>query len=105
MEKGEHAGGTFVSLFSESKSLSRDALEVLSTLQRVRTGPRYNSHIERFVKSCRERHADPTQVTIEMGIELLTEYFKTGIGYSSVNSARLALSSIIKPVCNVPFGK
>ena len=40
-----------------------------------------------------------------MGIEFLTEYFKTRVGYSSVNSARSALSSIIKPVCNVPFGK
>ena len=40
-----------------------------------------------------------------MGIEFLTEYFKTGVGYSSVNSARSALSSIIKPVCNVRFGK
>ena len=40
-----------------------------------------------------------------MGIEFLTEYFKTGVGYSSVNSARSALSSIIKPVFNVPFGK
>ena len=40
-----------------------------------------------------------------MGIEFLTEYFKTGVGYSSVNSARSALSSVIKPVCYVPFGK
>ena len=39
-----------------------------------------------------------------MGIEFLTEYFKTRLGYSSVNSARSSLSSIIKPVCNVPFG-
>ena len=40
-----------------------------------------------------------------MGIEFLTECFKTGVSYSSVNSARSALSSIIKPVCKVPFGK
>ena len=40
-----------------------------------------------------------------MGIEFLTEYFKTGVGYSSVNSGPSALSSIIKQVCNVPFGK
>ena len=45
------------------------------------------------------------KATTEMGIEFLTEYFKTGVGYSSVNSARSALPSIIKPVCNVPFGK
>ena len=40
-----------------------------------------------------------------MEIEFLTEYFKTGVDYNSVNSVRSALSSIIKPVCNVPFGK
>ena len=40
-----------------------------------------------------------------MGIEFLTDYFKTGVGYSLVNFARSALSSVIKPVCNVPFGK
>ena len=87
MEKDEHAGGSFVRLFAESKSLSRDALEILSASWRVGTGKRYN------------------QATTEMEIEFLTEYFKTGVGYSSVNSARSALSSIIKPVCNVPFGK
>ena len=40
-----------------------------------------------------------------MGIEFLTECFKTGVGHSSVNSARSALPSIKKPVCHVPFGK
>ena len=105
MEKDEHAGGPFFKLFAESKSLSRDALEVLSASWRVGTGKRNNSHVERFVKFCRERYTDPIQATTEMGIEFLTEYFKTGVGYSSVNSSRSALSSIIKPACNVPFGK
>ena len=40
-----------------------------------------------------------------MGKEFLTieilEYFKTGVVYSSVNSAYSVLPSIIKPVCNV----
>ena len=40
-----------------------------------------------------------------MGIEFLTEYLKTGLGHSSVNSAPSALSSIIRRVCNVLFGK
>ena len=56
---------------------SRDALEILSVSWRVGTRKRYNFHVEK----------------------------KTGVGYSSVNSAGSALSSIIKPVCNVPFGK
>ena len=57
------------------------------------------------VKFCRERYTDPIQATTELGIEFLTEYFKIEVGYSSFNSARSALLSIIKPVCNVPFGK
>ena len=105
MKKGEHAGGSFVKLFAESKSMSRDALKILSASWRMGTEKRYNSHVDRFVKFCRERYTDPIQATTEMGIEFLTEYFKTGVGYSSVNSAPSALPSIKKPVCNVPFGK
>ena len=38
-----------------------------------------------------------------MGIEFLTEYWKTQVGYILVNSARSLLSSIITPICNDPF--
>ena len=86
-------------------ALCRDALEILSASWRMGIEKRYNSHVERFAKFCCERYTDPIQATTEMGIEFLTDYFKTGVGYSSVNSARSALSRIIKPVCNVPFGK
>ena len=67
------------------------------------TGKRYISHVERFVKFCRERYTNPIHATTEIGTEFLREYFTTGVDYSSVNSARSTLSSIIKPVCNVPF--
>ena len=40
-----------------------------------------------------------------MGIEFLTESFNTGVGCGSVNYARSAFSSIIKPVYNVLLGK
>ena len=43
--------------------------------------------------------------TTEMGIGFLNAYFRTGIGYSSVNSACSAYSNILKPVCNIQFGK
>ena len=79
MEKDEHAGGLFIRLFAVSKLLSRDALEILSASWRVGTGKRYNSHVKRFVKFCCERYTDPIQATNKMGIEFLTEYFKTRI--------------------------
>ena len=51
------------------------------------------------------RQIDPLCATTETGIEFLTEYFNTGIGYSAVNSARSGLSSLIKPLHGIPFGK
>ena len=105
MEKDENAGGRSVRLFAESKSLARDALEILSASWRLGTEKRYNSHVERFVKFCDERYTETIKATTEMGIKFLTEYFKTGVGYSLTNSACSVLSSIIKPVCNVPLGK
>ena len=96
--KGSTCWWSIVRFFAEIKSLSRYTLEILSASWRVGTGKRYNSHVERFVKFCCERYT-------EKGLEFLTEYFKTRLGYSSVNSARSALSNIIKLVCNIPFGK
>ena len=90
MKKDEHIGGPFDKPFEKSISLSRDVLETQSTSWRVRTGKRYSFHIERFVKFCREIFTDLNQATTKMGIEFLTEYFKTGVGYSSANSARSA---------------
>ena len=96
MEKDEHDNGPFVRFFAESKPLSRDALEILSASRRVGTEKRYNPYIKRLAKFCRQRYTDSIQTTTEMGIEYLTGYFKTGVGYSSVSSARSALPSVIK---------
>ena len=51
------------------------------------------------------RQIDPLCATTETGIVFLSEYFNTGVGYSAVNSARSALSSLIKPLHGIPFGK
>ena len=91
MEKDEHAGGSFVRLFAESKSLSRDPLEILSASWRMGTEKRCNSHFERFVKFCRKRYTDPIQATTEMGIEFLIEYFKSGVGYSARSALKTSM--------------
>ena len=101
MSQDGHVAGPFVRLFVESKSFSRNALEILSVSWRVGIWKRYNSQIEMFVKFSRERYTDHIQETTEIGVEFLIECVKTGVGYSSVISARSALSNIIKLVCNV----
>ena len=76
MAKDGHVCGPFVRLFTESKSLSRDALGILSTSWRLGTGKRYSYHIKRFAKFGKERYTDLVQATTELEIEFLAEYFK-----------------------------
>ena len=104
-EKESHIGGWYLSSCSHKKSLSRDAPEILLASWRVGKRKKCNTHIERFVKFYRERYTDPIQINTDMEIEILNEYLKTRVGYSSAISTRSALSSIIKPVCDVLFGK
>ena len=42
---------------------------------------------------------------IEIGTEFLAEHCNAGTNYSPVNSTRSVLSTINKPVDNIPFGK
>ena len=50
-----------------------------------------------------EENVDPFQSTTEIGIEYLTEYFQTGVGYSFVNTARSVLTIVIKTENEIPY--
>ena len=89
----------------KTSTLSKTTIEIISASWRQGTEKRYNRHIKRFVDFCHKRQADLFCATTETSIEFLTIYFNTGVGYSAVNSARSALSSLIKPLHGIPFGK
>ena len=61
--------------------------------------------MQRFTQYCHQQNFDPFQATTKIGIEYLTKYFHTGVGYSSVNTARSVLSTIIKTENDIPFGE
>ena len=100
-----HDCGTLIGFLQKSSTLSKAAIEIISASWRQGTEKRYNGHIKRFVDFCHKQQADPLYATTETGIEFLTEYFNTVVGYSAVNSARSVLSSVIKPLHVIRFGK
>ena len=105
MAKDGHDCGALIGLFQKSSTLSKAAIEMISASWRQGTEKRYNRHIKRIVNFCHKRLADPLCATTEPGIEFSTKYFNAEVGYSAVNSARSALSSLIKPLHGIPFGK
>ena len=103
--KDGHDCGTLIGFLQKSSTLSKAAIEIISTSWRQGTEKRYNGHIKRFVDFCHKRQADPLCAITKTGIEFLNEYFNTGVGYSAVNSARSALSFLIKALHGIPFGE
>lgn len=80
----------------ESGNLSKDALEICTASLAPSTSAQYNHHIKEFQSFC-EAH-DVTSflsVPVTLPIEFLTSLFKKGKSYSTINSARSALSQFV----------
>ena len=87
----------------ESNGISKEAQEILEASWRPSARKRYAGHLQQFTQYCHQRNVDPFQTTTKIGIEHLTNYFHTGVGYSSVNTVRSLLSTIIKTENEMPF--
>ena len=59
----------------------------------------------KFSQYCLQRNVNPVRANFKIVIKYLTQYFYAGVGYSSVNTARLVLSSIFKPENGTSFGE
>ena len=72
------------------------------------TKKNYNPHINAWSSYCKNKGVDmQSAITdVKLGIEFLTHIFRVkNLGYSAVNSARSALSTIIITGNNLTFGK
>ena len=105
MEENRDTSLSLGSFIPESNGILKEAQDILEASWRPSTRKRYAGHLQRFTQYCHQRNVDPFQATTKIGIEYLTNYFHTGVGYSSVNTARSLLSTIIKTENEIPFGK
>ena len=69
------------------------------------TTKQYRSYLLRWADFCQRENIQPYNPGITKAIEFLTELFNSGVGYSAINTARSALSTIILPIAGIPFGK
>lgn len=68
------------------------------------TTTQYQTYHKKWESFCCQRHINPLQATLQDGINSLGDLFATGVGYSCINTARSALSSIIVLPGSVHFG-
>lgn len=88
----------------ESQGISTEASRIIVQSWRSGTTTQYQTYYKKWESFCCRRKINPLQATLQDGINFLGDLFATGVGYSCINTARSALSSIIVLPGSVHFG-
>ena len=86
-------------------ALSPAAIDVLMASWREGTSKQYHTYLSKWNQYCRDKNIDVFQPGVTNGIEFLVSLYKSGLGYSAINTARSALSSILILEDGVKFGE
>ena len=78
----------------QNRGFSEKATNIVLQSWRQSSQKQYDAHIEKWLLFCTKRQADPICPRITMAVEFLTHLYE-GLSYSSINSARCALSAIL----------
>lgn len=96
MEENRYVNLSLGRFIAESSWISNQAQDIFQAMWWLSTRKGYAGHVKWFIQYGHRRNVDPFEATIKLGIEYLTEYFHTRVGYSSIKTARSVLSTVIK---------
>ena len=85
-------------------NLSSSAKDVLMASWRDGTSEQYHTYLKRWRQYCDDKDIDLFQPGVHNGVEFLVSLYNAGLGYSAVNTARSALSSLLILENNEKFG-
>ncbi|XP_065064076.1 uncharacterized protein LOC135690441 [Rhopilema esculentum] len=95
LQQPSSRGMSLISQKITTSELSSSAKHILLSSWRPGTQKQYNSYLDRWKTYCAQNSIQVFNPTIEQCIEFLTSLFDSGLGYTAINTARSALSSII----------
>ena len=71
---------------------------------RTETTKQYDVYLKRWEQFCQSKGIDRLDASVENGTDFLATLFTSGLGYSAIDSARSALSSVLILPNNITFG-
>ena len=95
-EKTESVSLSFMRRLYKNRGFSERATNIVLQSWRQSSQKQYDAHIRKWLLFCTKRQADPICPTISMAVDFLTSLYDEGLSYSSINSARCALSAILE---------
>ena len=86
-----------------NRGYSQTVVNIMSAARRSSSDRQYKVYYVKFQQYCKDKSLDPFKVTLPEGLGFLSYLHETGLSYSAVNTARSALSLILR-FDTVPFG-
>lgn len=97
MQTSTNGSCTMRSAFEE-KGLSNESINILLNSCSVSTKKQYESALRKWSLYCLGKDVNPCKTGISSVINFLTEKYNSGIGYSSLNTLRSAISLVLPTV-------
>ena len=87
------------------RQVSDEAFQLMSAAWRKGTEKSYSSAWSRWDSWCSSKQVNPILPSIENVLDFLTDHYRRGLQYSTLNSYRSSLSSTIPPIDGSPVGQ
>ena len=97
-------GLSFIRNTFAQQDLSSDITDILMASWRTGTKKQYKTYVERWLVICRERKINHSSPKIGEALQFLMSLYNQGLTYSTINTARSALSLILNIEGPHPFG-
>ena len=78
-----------------NKGISKGAVDIIAASWKGSTRTQYQVYVRKWQRFCTERHINSMQTKIGEVLDFFTNMFKNGASYSTINSARSALSAFL----------
>ena len=96
VEEAKPDGASTLRNFFRQYNVSPEVTDIIMASWRSGTQKQYKVYLEKWILSCREREVDYCSPPISDALEFLMGLYAQGLGYSTMNTARSTLSSILR---------
>ena len=87
-----------------ASGLSQAASDIILCAWRDGTKKQYRTYLSKWENYCNSKGISPVSATVAQTINFLAELVKSGVGYSGVNTARSAISTVLVISDSATFG-
>ncbi|KAJ8020009.1 hypothetical protein HOLleu_41830 [Holothuria leucospilota] len=88
----------------QMSGISEDATAIVLASWRQATQKQYRCYHDKWTHFCRDKEINVLRPSVKQVLEFLTMLFRSGLSYSSINSARSALSTLVNPESESTIG-